>query len=519
MHALTRLRLIWKAQIRVRRICLGVGSSALAQLIAALQAIILVPLFLRAWGADAYSQWLTLTALISYLSLLDLGGQNYIGNLLAVYHARGDAESFQNALSEGISLFAFVGSLALLVLGCVMWVFTRIEVPGLARPFASSELLVLGFLSANYLLFSIPGGVYATAYRATGLFSRGAMVSNLVRLISLIMCVGLLYWTATAPEFAAGLFGTGVVLTSVIIWDTRRCIPECRKAALSLCAARNGYKHLKGALYFWVMSLAQAITQQGVILVLAATDIRAAAAVYSTHRTLANIPGYMRILVQGPLLPELSYCWAHGRLSEIWDLTRRSIRLLVMITGCCSLLLWLSAADLYPIWTGRKLTIQPVLLGVLLVQGVLAAGWQTSTWGLLAANRHRSAAIASLANAVLGTGLAIVLVKAHGLVGVAVAGLASDLVFGVCVLPILVASFLGLSPWRIPAEIGTTCLLLVPVAVLAGYLGHAQHNWLLQCTWLIGASGITMMLGFRAGTTIMPQRLSANTYAIFRRLK
>ena len=40
---------------------------------------LLVPLFLRAWGADGYGGWLTLTAFVSYLGLLDLGGRTTSG--------------------------------------------------------------------------------------------------------------------------------------------------------------------------------------------------------------------------------------------------------------------------------------------------------------------------------------------------------------------------------------------------------------------------------------------------------
>src|SRR6267378_1844389 len=87
------------------RLSLGIGSAALFQAVNAAQAVILVPLFLRAWGAEGYGQWLALTALISYLTLADLGGQNYIANLLAMSHARGDRERFQTTLSEAVSFF------------------------------------------------------------------------------------------------------------------------------------------------------------------------------------------------------------------------------------------------------------------------------------------------------------------------------------------------------------------------------------------------------------------------------
>ncbi len=93
----------------------------MSQVIAAIQTILLVPLFLRAWGADEYGRWLVLTALVSYFNLLDFGGQNYIGNLLAIDYAQGKKESFREKLSEGVSLFTFIALATLVLLIIVLF--------------------------------------------------------------------------------------------------------------------------------------------------------------------------------------------------------------------------------------------------------------------------------------------------------------------------------------------------------------------------------------------------------------
>src|SRR5262249_2515655 len=87
------------------RILKGLASFAFGQIVSVAQTVILVPLFISAWGASEYGQWLGLTSFVAYLSLLDLGGQNYIGNLLAAEHVHGDDVAFGRRLSEGVSLF------------------------------------------------------------------------------------------------------------------------------------------------------------------------------------------------------------------------------------------------------------------------------------------------------------------------------------------------------------------------------------------------------------------------------
>jgi len=67
----------------LKRFCRGLTSGFLGQVLSAASAIILVPLFLQAWGPRVTAGGCSLTALISYLSLLDLVGRLLVGNLLA----------------------------------------------------------------------------------------------------------------------------------------------------------------------------------------------------------------------------------------------------------------------------------------------------------------------------------------------------------------------------------------------------------------------------------------------------
>jgi hypothetical protein len=70
--------------------------------------VLVVPLFLRTWAAEGHGRWLSLGALLSCLTLLDLGGQNFIGNILTDAYTRGEERKFRQYSSEGVSLFVFI---------------------------------------------------------------------------------------------------------------------------------------------------------------------------------------------------------------------------------------------------------------------------------------------------------------------------------------------------------------------------------------------------------------------------
>jgi O-antigen/teichoic acid export membrane protein len=445
-----------------QRLLKGLASSALGQVIGGLNAILLVPLFLLAWGADGYGRWLSLTAMISYLSLLDLGGQSYIGNLLAVEYVKRDVASFRKILSAGLSLFVLL-NLGVLLIVVLLAMIPQLPFPGLNRSMNLDERLVILFMSAT-LLISIPGGVYVTAYRATGLFARGTMVGNILRSVGLGLSAGLLYIHASPGIYAAGIFGHGILMTMAVIWDTQRQITQCRGVRISFTYAKEGMSYLGGSLYFWIMALAGAINQQGVLLLLTAVS-PVAVALFATHRTVAGLLRYISTLLQGPLWPEFSFLWAGKLYPKIERLVVTSTALSMLGSGVVAVLLYLFIPYIYPVWTGKKLDLHIPLLSVLLLQGVLAAGWYTVSWGLMASNQHRQLAVWMLLNALVTIILAALLVGRWGALGAAFASLIGDVSCGLLVIPWLTGRLLQISAKRIYS---TMFLALFVLAVIAG---------------------------------------------------
>ena len=106
-----------------------------------------------------------------------------------------------------------------------------------------------------------------------------------------------------------------------------------------------------------------------------------------------------------------------------------TVRAVVLLSAAAALALWM-LPGIYSFWTARKLGLQPGLTALFLTQGVLAAGWNTAGWVLLASNEHRTLAWWAVANATLTVVLATVLAPRHGVLGVAAATLLGDLACG-----------------------------------------------------------------------------------------
>ena len=472
----------------LRRLLFGVGSSGVSQVIAAAQPIFLVPLFLRAWGAEGYGRWLVLTALVSYLSMLDLGGQNYIGNLLAIDHAQGNKDAFREKLSEGVSLFVSIALVVLIILIILLFGLMSSGVPVLGQALSAKERWIILFLGLNFLS-SIPAGVYVSAYRASGLFVRGTMLGNGLRVFHFAVSTGLLYFSISPFVYALVFFIAGVVGTIVIVWDSRRVMMACRHIRIGLAEAKRGRKYLRGALQFWLLALSNGLNQQGVLLTLALFASPAIVALYATHRTAAGLIGYVGTVLQAPLWPELSFLWAQDRREELHKVLLLAIRLVMLFSGVAALLMWVLLPFIYPVWTGKQLQLQPVLFAIFLVQGALAAGWLTSGWCLLAANQHRILARWSLANAAVTIMLSFLLAPKHGALGVAVATLSGDMLCGLLIYPKLVANTMRFNVWDVyrPMFLAMFLLCILVLIALAG--AKLMHGWQ-YCIFLLLALAI-----------------------------
>jgi O-antigen/teichoic acid export membrane protein len=450
------------------RILRGIGSTGLIQLIYAANGILLVPLFIHAWGASQYGRWLTLTSLVTYLTLFDLGGQSYFSNLLAAEHARGDVDAFRRRFSQGLSLFSLIAMVALFVLGLVCSLPNRSSLI-LGFTFGVEDRLVLLFVGATFIV-GIPGGILAGAYRASGLYVRGVMIGNIWLATNLVLNIYMLASRVSPAIYASFGLVSCVAINVLLVFDSRRHIPGVCEGGFSWASARAGSRHLPGALFFWLLSLSNALNQQGVIIVLAITGTSSGVALFATHRTICGLINYIGGFVQGPLLPELNYLFTRQQRELLAKASHLAMKLVTQAASLAGVGLWMLLPFVYSRWTGKRLAFDAALLAILLTQAVLAAGWQCSGWALLASNQHRRLSCWALANGLITVGLAAILAPHWGVHGVALASLLGDILCGLAIYPTLASRALGLSRWTIYKTILPPVAALIPLWVAAIFI-------------------------------------------------
>lgn len=470
------------------RLLAGFGSNFLAQVISGLQPILLTPLFLTSWGPDVYGRWLALTAAVSYLTLIDLGGQSYIGNILAMHYARGESQEFRQKLSEAVSFFVAFVLIIWVLMVCAIFLLLPINSRFALLPTLSITEQWLVLLISTNLLITIPAGIFVTVYRATGHFSRGQMMGNAIRIFEFTLYI-LLLWIRIKPvHYALAILCMTIVRAYIIPKDIISRIPESN-IRLNVAKAKAGRKYLSSSLFFWLISMSQALNQQGVLLILAPVVGAKSVSIYATHRTICGVLGYIRSTIEAPLWPEFSYLWANARQQALQSIAVFAIKSMLIITSIGAIFLWFIIPFIYQTWTNSKLVFDPVLTAIFLIQIVLAAGWQTSGWSLMAANQHRLIAIWSIANALFTIGTAFLFVRIWGIRGVAFATTLGDLLFGFFTIPYLAGGFLDIGRSKLLKQIILLCVNLSLLGIVVVLAEQFVTTWWL---WV----GFISIIGF-----------------------
>ncbi len=463
-----------------RRFVRGIGASTIMLGLSYLSNFLLVPIILHAWGPTGYGLWVTLFAAVSYLALLDLGGQTYVQNILATSYAREDHAEFRRALSQGVATYLWLGA------GCfalwsivVAWAWFW-PPPLLGRTLSTTELVVLLILAANQFLISIPFGIFGTSYRATGRFTRAAMLGNVNKIMLFGLSVAVLLG-AGGPELLAAAYLAVGAISLVILWlDSRRFLPDAWPLDLSWKTARSGFAALKGSFFNWLVTLSNMVNQQTPLLILAKFAPTHLVALFATHRMIANLAAYAPGIVTGPILPELSYLWSLGKFEAFRRLIVRAVAVMILATGLVALVVFFLAPFFFVRWTAGHVPLDAWLLAACLLQGVTNSATTAASWALIATNRHRLYSLSCVFQSLVFVVTAALVVPRWGPLGLIAAMVVLDVVFLGLALPALVARVL---PGAARALLRASALSFAALAVVAGILAGVSR-WL-PSVWVL----------------------------------
>lgn len=402
-----------------KRTFLGSGLTILAQGITVLQHVVLVPLFLSAWGKLSYGEWLTIYAFVGYLPLLDMGVLNYVGNRLAQSYSKGDLEEYNKIFQSSLRLY-----LTIVILSSPVFIIFTFLFPftSLLNFAVTNETVVkiTCFILGEYALFGIPSNILIGLYRSLGEYPRQAILLAIRQILLISFLVGALLLRGGFMLVAAVNFIPLVCLVAFILFDINRRHPEI-SFGFSCASWSYAFKFIGPSLLFLAITFANILRNHGSFLVVNSILGAAAVAIFSIHRTLANFIYQIVSSITHALWPELTAIYTREEFGRAQQALGFLVKFSLFISFSFVVFLYFSGRSIINIWTQNRVEFQPVLWLTFLIYLPLNVFWESIAIFQISTNKHKKYALAKIFSAISGIILSVFLTKIWGLAGLIVA--------------------------------------------------------------------------------------------------
>lgn len=430
-----------------------------------LQNIVQVPFLLRYWGAETYGVWLALTSFVGFVTLLDNGHQNYIGNMLNQRYAD-DRELFCVTLGSAVRFALIVAVCSVLISLAVAGSPWLGSIAGIKLARFPEAPAVLAILAIGWIATGSISSVLVRLYPPTGHFTRAQVWSVLMRAAQFLAVIlpaaygkGLVF---TAVAFGA----VTTVVTLAIVWDLRVLLPEFYPWWRT-GSYLEGWRNFRSSIVLSGTSVFDGFVQQGMVILVGNRLGAAEIPLFTTMRTLANTAVQVSSIMLNPVIPDMVRYRVRrewGKLTAVFSF-HWFVSTLSIDGGIVVFVLF--ARPIYQLWTHGALRFDPWLFAALQVMVAVRVFGTPMASYLVGMNRLRAQCAISVARGILALGIAALLVGPFGVDASGWALLGAELIGG-ALLPLAFVnwefSHEGQTlPWR-PMTLG---LAGVPCVMIA----------------------------------------------------
>ena len=424
----------------IKRLFRGIGANFLGQLITIASRIVLVPLFLLAWGADIYGEWLLLSSMVAYLSLTEMGAQLYIVNRMTQAYAHRDNDQFCKILHTGLALFLIIPLAVFVIFVAVIGLINPATILHITQTSPGTVMLVLAIL-AFQIVIALPQGVLLRVYSAVEMLPRGVMLLNFMQLISFIFLAGGLWWRWGMVSIAILQLIPYGFTAGIALYDLNRKFPQFKILSLGEANFSFGLSFIKPSLHFFLIQLGQAFSLQGTVLVVGMVMGPIQVVLFSTMRTLVNLIRSCLEQISHAAWPELTRLDAQEDMDKFLALFRVILRSILMVSILFITIFHFYGGYIYHFWLRKTVPFEQPVMDLFLIYMGQFIFWLACSHPLQATNRHYTLAKILFISSILTIGLAYLGGRHLGLPGIVLGMIIGDLVLPFWFVPYLLHGY------------------------------------------------------------------------------
>ena len=410
----------------------NVSTRYIGILVEAVLGFVVLPFNIAHLGQSAYGLWMLTASITTYFSVLDLGYGGALVKFVAQYRARRDVRALNEILSTTFAVFATFGAVTYLVA-----IVIAVYMDKLFQ--LTPEQVHTGRVVMLIISLSVAVGTAVSVFGAVINGFQRYDLNNIVGAAAAVVAAGVNVAVLLAGYGLIELVAatTLVRLLSYVVYraNAYRVFPSLQ-VRLSWFRRERLREVTSLSVYMLLIDWANKLNYSIDALVIGAFLDTSAVVVWVVGQRLAEVVQRLTNQLNDVLFPNIVDHDTAERMDRLQAIliqgTRLSLATVIPIAGAMILM----AAPLVHAWVGPGFSASAILLQLLSLTVIVRIGTATAGTLLKGAGEHRLVAFANVGAALVNVAMSIVLLKAIGLVGVAIGTL----------VPVCLASLLVLFP-------------------------------------------------------------------------
>ncbi len=388
--------------------------------------IVLMPFTLSHLGTGQYGLWMLAATLTSYFQLLDIGYGNGVVRHIVAADARGDADDINRIVSTFFSVYSGLGALAIVgAAAAILFAVPRF-------PHLTAEQVRTARFLVAILTLRVAIGFPMTVFGAITNARQGFVANNSIATIVVLVNAGVTY-VVLANGGGLVLLVSTTTAVSVSAYAAyaavaRRLFPTLR-IRRRLFSRAHWRDVTAFSVYLFVIDVAVEVVFNVDNLVIGAALGTSAIAIYAVALRLSQYQRRVCDQFSGMLFPVAASFQARGDAAAVQATMIEGSRMASILVVGATICLIGFAEPLVRAWMGPGFEASVPALIALGIAGVAVVAVEPLDNVLIATGSHRLAATVWVLEAAANLVLSLILVRTHGLTGVAV-GTALPLIVG-----------------------------------------------------------------------------------------
>jgi len=383
-----------------KRFGLNFAAYGYNQVVSLALQFVLVPFFLRSWGADRYGEWLIITGVPMMLTLLDMGVAQASASRATMKASSGNWGQIKIILNTCLGFSAAMGaiiSVAFISLGYALDWRPILNLSIAGKNEVSSTLACMG----GYLSIQFLGGVADAHFRTIGKFAIGSFLLANRRMVDLVITIVVLCCGFGMKTLALSMLVGQIVAIVGIFAVVIKMSPTPLVGIREFNFAELRFI-LKPGLAYMGFPIAQTLSLSAGVQLLNQLTNPATVVTFTMCRTLVRILMQFTVVANHSLRPELSRLAGEGNFQEIKKFTNNVFYKLLPIVILGYVTMVAAGPYVVKIWSHGKVEVSSIIIAAVGAHAVLNALWFIKAAAKIAQNSHSATALMYSASAILG---------------------------------------------------------------------------------------------------------------------